>query len=383
MSRPFLAETLQGGHTLFRQHESEGQLRIKPNGAVDVHGFRGPWSRFLVEAVEAADAHGAVRIRSFGHQQRGNTLFLTAAPASDGTLNDFGSSEQPQSFLIVSVTDDDASMPHASPLQPTTVPAVALTEEQRASFVSDGFLILRNIIPRERVDDALRAINAQLGLGAVAWEAGPDGQNRLGGGIQRSPAIVGLLHASPALCIAQQLLGGNGGAGAVRGGASGQVALRFPLPPANVDRAAKTEEQWHIDGMKVNSHMSPFQLLLGVALSSQPADDCGNLHVWPKMHGHLHEAVQRQRAIRASLVAGVPHSHAPDDVWLGQRPRLENNAALQVQLEPGDVVLAHQKLPHRIGLNRSPHVRYQVYFRLSHMLCEPTRTWSNRPLLTA
>ena len=36
-----------------------------------------------------------------------------------------------------------------------------------------------------------------------------------------------------------------------------------------------------------------------------------------------------------------------------------------MHLQPGDVVIAHQKLPHRISLNHSPHVRYQIYFRIS------------------
>ena len=57
------------------------------------------------------------------------------------------------------------------------------------------------------------------------------------------------------------------------------MALRFPTPPGDAMRT-KREEQWHIDGMK-KRHLSPFQLLVGVALSAQPSDDCGNLAVWP------------------------------------------------------------------------------------------------------
>lgn len=48
----------------------------------------------------------------------------------------------------------------------------------------------------------------------------------------------------------------------------------------------------------------------------------------------------------------------------------------------GDVVLAHQKLPHSVGLNRSPHIRYQVYFRLSSREYKPAKAaerglWDN------
>ena len=38
-----------------------------------------------------------------------------------------------------------------------------------------------------------------------------------------------------------------------------------------------------------------------------------------------------------------------------------------LKVRAGDVVLAHQKLPHRITENAAPHIRYQVYFRVSHI----------------
>jgi hypothetical protein len=35
-----------------------------------------------------------------------------------------------------------------------------------------------------------------------------------------------------------------------------------------------------------------------------------------------------------------------------------------MRMAPGDIVLAHQKLAHRISFNHSPFIRYQVYFRI-------------------
>lgn len=52
-------------------------------------------------------------------------------------------------------------------------------------------------------------------------------------------------------------------------------------PPCLIRLCALHSPQWHIDGMQRHGHMSPFDLLVGVALSSQPADDCGNIAVWP------------------------------------------------------------------------------------------------------
>ena len=60
------------------------------------------------------------------------------------------------------------------------------------------------------------------------------------------------------------------------------------------------------------------------------------------------------------------------DPWLGRKPDLGAGAAVQLRLEPGDVVIAHQKIPHRVSPNWSPHIRYMAYFRISSVHHEPT-----------
>ena len=47
-------------------------------------------------------------------------------------------------------------------------------------------------------------------------------------------------------------------------------------------------------------------------------------------------------------------------------PKPEEVDPMSVLLKKGDAVLAHQLLPHRIGLNYSPNIRYQVYYRVKH-----------------
>jgi len=39
---------------------------------------------------------------------------------------------------------------------------------------------------------------------------------------------------------------------------------------------------------------------------------------------------------------------------------------VQILADPGDVVFLHPKLAHRVGINASPNIRYQIYFRLRH-----------------
>ena len=48
-------------------------------------------------------------------------------------------------------------------------------------------------------------------------------------------------------------------------------------------------------------------------------------------------------------------------------PSVELPSARQVIAEPGDAVLCHYQLGHGIAPNLSSHIRYAVYFRLSHV----------------
>jgi len=341
------AELLPGGSVILADPHGAGNLRVRPNGAIDTQGGRGGWARFWVDREPDGDEN-SIRLLNVGHhEQRGNDVFLAAS-------------------IVPADQCPAASAPVPEP------PAVLLSDEEKAAFVRHGYLVLRGVVGRELVDAALRAINNQLGQGSAAWEPDEDGKEKLAGevGSKRSSAILNLLHASPARGIAEQLLDGQ-----LSQQVGGQIALRFPLPEDKIGRPPKGNDQWHIDGMKKNGHMSPFQLLLGVALSSQRDDDCGNLLVWPTQHAAVAEAVQRAQA-------APPGASSPEDEWRGQRPTLPAEGATQVRLEPGDVVLAHQKLPHSVGLNRSPHIRYQVYFRLSSREYKPAKAaerglWDN------
>mmetsp|Transcript_8147 Transcript_8147/g.26231 ORF Transcript_8147/g.26231 Transcript_8147/m.26231 type:complete len:402 (+) Transcript_8147:1-1206(+) len=332
------AEVLPDSTVILADPQTAGSLRVRPNGAIDTQGGRGVWARFWVHCEP--DDETAIRLQNVGHQeQRGTAVFLTAS--------------------IVPADQCPAAAPLPEP------PAVLLSDEQKAAFVRDGFLVVRGIVGRDLIDAALRAINHQLGQGSAAWEQDDDGKEKLAGevGSRHSAAIHNLLHASPARGLAEQLI-----AGELSPQVGGQIALRFPLPEGRLGRPPKHEDQWHIDGMKKHAHMSPFQLLLGIALSSQADDDCGNLCVWPTHHTIVAEAVQRAHV--ASL-SSTGHDSSTGDEWCGHRPALPAENATQVRLEPGDVVLAHQKLPHRVGLNRSPKIRYQVYFRLSSRQHDP------------
>jgi len=339
-------------------------LRIGRDGAVGINnGQKGMWARFLVE-----EAENGIRLKSIGHKRElGRDVYLKAdLDATAGHLV-FGSSEHQGEDTIFTVEAAKVEPPPVVIIDEEELNSRVLTDEEKATFVNDGVLVLRGVVPPEAVADAVRTINHQLGVGGGPWEKDDDG-NKLGraSGLQASEPIRDLLAKTPLHGVASQLLGRQ-----FKGGNSGQVALRFP-EPVDSKRKDSPPEQWHIDSMNKTPHMSQFMLLAGVALSDQPSDDCGNLHVWRGLHGHVHGAVKMMHEIRERerIPYAVPEGKG-DDPWLGQRPLLPETQMSQVHLQPGDIVLAHQKAPHRIGINRSPSIRYQVYFRLSAEGYEP------------
>lgn len=301
----------------------------------------------------------------------------------------------------------------------------SLSDIQLASLVHDGYCVFPGIIPRRLVWAALRRINsgmagamraggagaaAKAGAGAgagslpksdAAADTAPQGDGAglsgkaaeeakvhpmvsrlLGqvgavGGVQlsQSPEILSLMWRSPAWGAVNSIVG-HGQCIPPR---AAQVALRFPQPPGEeeskghgtvdwdekVERAASSvtsaagpgstglqgpDSRWHIDGMDKRT-AAPFSLLVGIMLSDADHEDMGNLAVYPGTHVDVAEKIKRDGA---GWVAGA----AP-------RPPLSKGPK-QVLLKAGDVVVAHPLLPHRVGVNYSPFIRYCVYFRVHH-----------------
>jgi hypothetical protein len=223
-----------------------------------------------------------------------------------------------------------------------------LTEIDKASLRDNGFVKLPGIIPADLVDRALRAINSSLGSRGMhpddlvtfrARSFAPE--------VQRSAQITDLFNASPLRELAESAIG----AGSLRPVNSGQIALRFPT------MEAAHAPHPHIDGMYSPHNGVPkgsiqnFTALAGVFLSDVMAPDSGNFTVWPGSHV-LYEEYFRKHGPQA-LLEGMPAVELPE-------PQ-------QVTARAGDAVLAHYQLGHGIAGNASPHVRYAIFFRLSHV----------------
>ena len=340
-----IQDTGAGGHVLLASTD-DGNLRCTARGSLDNAGGRGPWARWIPTATATP---GVYLFKNFGHHDAGRDVYLSIGEGG-GVLT---TSSKPTNIKLVQL---ETSPPP---------PAYALDAALRDEFIARGHIRLPAFVSDQLVAEALRTINATLGLGAAAWVR----SGQLIRAARAAPSVLALLYGSGLYGVAQALLGN------VTTPKMAQLALRFPN-----ERKEPPEEQWHIDGMKKH-HLSPFNLLVGVALSAQPAQDMGNLAVWPGCHVVVHEAVGRARARQGEdamavevagdgsvqqATAAVEEADEDEDTeedgdaWRGERPVLGPNACAQLLLEPGDAVLLHQRLPHRVSPNHSPHVRYMV-----------------------
>lgn len=349
---------------------SKATLCIEPSGEVHFNGGYGEGSQFLVRFVSTvgktdaparalcADAAVTLRLASTRVMPAGIQPYVAMRP--DGAL--FASaSETGECVFLVQVLANVVSA--IDELIRTAAsargPAVVLSDEALIQFYLDGFMHVPGVVPQSLVDEALGAINCALG-NPRSWRHNVDhdswelvGQD---GALGSHPALLALLYKSPAFGYAQALLGAK----RVSTPRGCQIAVRMP----NKAHRVEGKSGWHIDGMD-KGHFSPFTLLLGICLSDQCGPDWGCLTVFPGSHHLMGERLLHAAfAIRDDPRFGDMPLTDRAPINLGPYIAGELDGALPVQGKAGDVIIAHHKTAHRVAHNHSPHIRYQVYFRL-------------------
>ncbi len=223
-----------------------------------------------------------------------------------------------------------------------------LSLEQRQQILSDGYTIIPGAIPRVMVEQALNAINADLGEGIDPEQVPIYRSRSFCPALQSSPVITDLFNKTPVLPLVESLLG----EGQVRPVGGGQLAIRFPRIGDPPDRLG-----CHLDGMysKLNGvkegSISNFTMLAVVLLSDLTGPWQGNFTVWPGSHLKF-EAWFRE--------------HGPESLLDGM-PAIDYAEPRQLTGQAGDVVLCHYQVAHAAGPNVSPHVRYAAIFRVHHL----------------
>jgi hypothetical protein len=223
-----------------------------------------------------------------------------------------------------------------------------LTTVQKNHLYAHGYVHVPGIVPQGMVDEALKAINHSLGEGIPEEKIHKFRSQSYCPELVHTPVIADLFNMTPAIALAESAIG----AARFNRPTGGQIALRFPgtQDPPPPPRP-------HIDGMYSPTNGVPegtiqnFTALGCVLLSELNRDFAGNFTVWPGTH-HTFEAYFREHTPQ-SLLNGMPPVEMPPPV--------------QIQGKPGDFVLVHYLLGHAAAINVSPHVRYAIFFRLTHV----------------
>lgn len=162
-----------------------------------------------------------------------------------------------------------------------------LTTEQKQFFIDNGYVVLRNIVPQELVEAALRRVDTAFEEGEYTLRErnSNDVIPIFSKEVEHSPAVYECMTKTPIPEACDDLLGeGNS-----RCGRHAQVAFRWK-DERLIKKGMKINEnmpkyRWHIDGGsgKYMKTASGFTLLVGVVLSEgQDVDENrGQFTVWP------------------------------------------------------------------------------------------------------
>ena len=226
-----------------------------------------------------------------------------------------------------------------------------LTDDDLRRFGSEGYLLLRNVVPEE----LLAAADAEIDPFIAETEAdegdrGP-GQSAWCPARSRLPRCDDVLRQSPALAIAYELVAPNAiDHAGLDGSRYDHIQVAITVPPWSHIPGGP-----HIDGW---SPGDSFTMLAGVLLTDQHDTQSGNLWVWPGSH-LAHERMFRERGTDVLERTGVQGHTTHLDPPVTLRPPLPITGGR------GDLVLAHFLLGHNKGGNTAGHVRRTIYYRLN------------------
>lgn len=137
-----------------------------------------------------------------------------------------------------------------------------------------------------------------------------------------------------------------------------QVAFRFPGERAVLDKVPKDwYEDWHIDNFVQERKYQPkeYTLNIGIYLSDNLTENCGNFTVFPGMH----HRVEKFSQLKGGLEYFKKHQ-------LGEmQTALKLQKPHQITASKGSVILFHRLLPHTTAPNVSKVTREIVWYRAS------------------
>eukprot|EP01088_Endostelium_zonatum_P014279 TRINITY_DN3067_c0_g1_i1.p1 TRINITY_DN3067_c0_g1~~TRINITY_DN3067_c0_g1_i1.p1 ORF type:complete len:480 (-),score=92.18 TRINITY_DN3067_c0_g1_i1:55-1494(-) len=257
-----------------------------------------------------------------------------------GEVNNFQLSKS-NTYQCKATISGSSSSPLVSHSLSSLTPKLSPTDIQH--FKSQGYLLLRNLIPKPQIENALRLINKSIGTHGLTKENVE--KHQFCHDIANDAIITGLVKYSPILSILESQFLGVGNVPEIWGA---QIALRFPV--GDPDKITPVEHTGrHIDGYSVPGKVHNFNILVGVYLNDVEGENRGNLALFPESH-----------------IAAAEYFKSNDPVTKANGGHLPITVKKPVQMEvkAGDVIFSHYLTSHTVAVNVSPHVRYALYFRI-------------------
>jgi hypothetical protein len=227
--------------------------------------------------------------------------------------------------------------------------------ELRETFRHDGYVHLRRVIPEDRIHAAREVIAEALERDESHGEMLRFMQGSFLPGLTADPTLLSVL--APVRTAIADLLG----LASAPTTSGVQIALRFPQREPSADR----RNGFHIDGFpSAGNEVAPGSvdrrtLLVGAYLTPVRGPDRGNFVVWPGSHRVIAKYLREIDALTFLRTEG-------SEALLARIRAFDPGPEKQLEVEPGDVVLAHHLLGHGAADNLSLRTREALYFRLLH-----------------
>ena len=304
-----------------------------------------------------------------------------------------------------------------------------VTRDQKQHLFEKGYLILKNVVPREQVDAARAAFNEEIGrlrIRAAFGKPSPEVQEAARRTFGASnPVFLELFNQSPAKQIVSSLIEGG-----IDDATGVQNAFNYPMtpddsvnetgyrdrdtpfygwgghldgcwsgggPPPPIGKAmtpAQKKKWWQhtarntcdLDYPGYNATILNFTALVGIALSDQRRTGVGNLGVLAGAHHAIEQVFREQAEAGGPIGPDGPgwdrlNKHAPTGHGLNHYPdsireQFRRGAVVTddgriwpkptlLKLAPGDMVIAHFALPHSATRVHGPDPRMMCYYRIT------------------
>lgn len=208
------------------------------------------------------------------------------------------------------------------------------TSPSKASFVANGYIVVRGLIPPAQAH-AAHAAEAK-----VPWSStsvAPSWRTRNTGSKDILNLFTPLLRFRIEACFGNVI----------------DPSCIAGAQYARVDQGTTSEQGMHVDGAADPNqpYVAHYGLLVGVCLTDLSQENSGNLIVWPGSHVLVAEAWRK--AAPQNIVAAI---HTPLPIAAPKQ---------QLLMQVGDVVITHHLLLHSAGPNTSGAPdRDMAYFRV-------------------